>query len=122
MGEGCDGVMVGRILSAQPTRGADCRLRHPEPEGIEQIVGFAPPAALVAFYQDSPLAERSGVYLVDRSKQPVAAWTIGRFSPLTPADVRERRKIAGLNDGLDYRRWAEGNTALARSGSDAGER
>lgn len=84
------------IVSPAKTRGWKGRLRHPEPEGIARVSGFPPPQELIDFYRQAPFIERVEFYLVDHSRKPVAAWSIGAFSPLTPLDVREQRKISGV--------------------------
>jgi len=87
------------IISPARTRGADRRLRHPQPDGIEQICSFSPSPGLVDFYRNADVIERTEFYFVDESKQPAAAWFIGGFTPLTPQDVRERVKIVRV-DGI----------------------
>lgn len=105
------------IVSPAKTRGTRTRLRHPKPDGIDAIAGFAPTQELIDFYRQIPFVESVEFYLVDRSKKPPVAWPIGAFNPLTARDAREKAKIwsvAGipiaddLNKGLYF---------VARSGA-----
>ena len=91
------GIIRFSVISPIKTKGAKERLRHPEPHGIETVSGFSPSAELLAFYQQAPFLEDVEFYLLDRSKQPSIAWSIGGFSPLTVVDVRENRKVSGVN-------------------------
>ena len=86
------------IVSPWKTRGAAKRLRTPQIDGIEHIVGFPPPPELLALYQ-APFIESMEFYLVDRSKAPPAIWPIGAFNPLTAQDVREQKKVVEV-DGI----------------------
>ena len=87
------------IISPAKTRGAANRLRSPEVDGIQAIVGFAPSPELVGFYRQTPFIQSMEFYLVDRAKTPPAVWPIGAFSPLTPRDVRENRTVVQV-DGI----------------------
>jgi hypothetical protein len=84
------------VVSPVKTRGWKGRLRYPKPEGIARVCGFPPPQELIDFYRQAPFIDSVEFYLVDHSREPVAAWSIGAFSPLTPLDVREQRKISGV--------------------------
>ena len=88
------------IISPRRTRGGGARLRDPDPAGVQTVCGFSPQPELVQMYRDSPIVTLAEAYLVDRSKTPPKAWFIGGFSPLTAADVLERRKISGVTSGI----------------------
>ena len=44
------------VVAERRTRGAEARLRHPAPSEVAGIVGFAPPADLVPFFEQAPFA------------------------------------------------------------------
>lgn len=81
------------IISWVLTRGASQRLRKPNAEGIEQLVGFAPSAELIHFYNVWPHLEEVEFELVDNGTN--SRWFVGGFIPLTRADACERRNVAG---------------------------
>jgi hypothetical protein len=77
------------VVSDWRTRGAEGRLRYPAPSEVAGIVGFAPPADLVPFFEQAPFVERGEFQLVDRAHGAGRAWDISHFTPLTARDVRE---------------------------------
>lgn len=85
------------LISPRRVRGAEARLRHPEPRGIQALVGFEPPALLVEFFKNSRLVEETEFYLADNAVDPPKSWFIGGFTPLTRTDVAEQLKISGLS-------------------------
>lgn len=69
-------------------------------EIIGKILFFAFIALLLCTLgaiKEAPLVERTEFTLVDRSKTPPREWTIGVFIPLTLADTREGRAVAGVS-------------------------
>jgi hypothetical protein len=88
------------IISRHKTKNARARLRHPDPEAVEGLCGFAPPPELVAMHTSAPFVELVEFYLIDRSTKPPRSWFIGGFIPLTAKDVSEHRKISGMLEGI----------------------
>lgn len=87
------------VVSPLRTRGAEARLRSPEPSAVAGLVGFPLPTLLVEFYRTSPLVVESGLMVgTDRAE---TTCTIARFIPMTARDVREWRVISGV-DGLPF--------------------
>jgi hypothetical protein len=84
------------LVSSVRNRGSRSRLRTPDLEGVERECGFALPRELAQIYRDAPFIERLEFELVDTSRDPPPRWPIGRFNPLTAADVREWRSISGV--------------------------
>jgi hypothetical protein len=71
------------VVSDWRTRGAEGRLRYPAPSEVAGIVGFAPPADLVPFFEQAPFVEKGEFQLVDRAHGAGRAWDISHFTPLT---------------------------------------
>jgi hypothetical protein len=88
------------IILPYRTRGAPGRLRHPEPDGIATLCGFAPPQELLQLFLDGPFVEHMEFDLVDRRAQPPKEWSIGGFIPLTSLDVSAAREEFGVRDGI----------------------
>jgi hypothetical protein len=87
------------IVSERRMRGAQDRLRHPAPAEVAGIVGFAPPADLVPFFEQTPFIDRREFQLVDRASAD-RAWDIGRFIPLTARYVREAMAISSVKHAI----------------------
>ena len=62
------------VLAERRTRGAEARLRHPAPSEVAGIVGFAPPADLVTFFEQAPFVHRGEFQLVNRAHGADRAW------------------------------------------------
>lgn len=75
------------IVAPFRTRNAAARLRQPDPGGIEALVGFPVPAALVEFYASWPHLGKTEYYLVNPSTG--RSWFIGGFQPLSRVDAKE---------------------------------
>ena len=88
------------IVSSQIARGAEGRLRYPNPQGIAALTAIEPSAELVDFYRNATFVESTEFYLADHSKDPPFVWSIYRFHPLTVTDVREQLKINGRVPGI----------------------
>ena len=88
------------IVSERRMRGAEGRLRRPNATAVAGIVGFAPPADLVPFFEQSPFVDRGEFQLVDRADGVDRAWDIGRFIPLTARDVREALAISSVKHAI----------------------
>jgi hypothetical protein len=88
------------IVSERRTRGAEGRLRYPNATEVAGIVGFPPPADLVAFYERAPFLDRKEFQLVDPTQEAGRAWDIGEFIPLTARDAREASAISSVKQLL----------------------
>ena len=80
------------VVAERRTRGAEGRLRRPALSEVAGVVGFAPPADLVPFFEQAPF--------VDRDHGAGRAWEIGRFIPLTARDVREAASVSNVKQLL----------------------
>ena len=85
------------IVSEKRMRGAEDQLRHPAPSEVAGIVGFAPPADLVPFFEQAPFVDRRDFQLADSADR---AWDIGRFIPLTARYVREAMAISSVKHAI----------------------
>jgi hypothetical protein len=92
--------LVLPIVAERWTRGADARLRHPAPSEVAGIVGFAPPADLVHFFEQAPFVDRGEFQVVDRADGEDRAWDIGRFIPLAARDVRVAMAISSVKHAI----------------------
>jgi hypothetical protein len=81
------GIIRFSVVSPFRTRGARDRMRRPDPDGIEGLVGFPVPAPLVGFYRSWPHLEKSEFFLVDPATG--RDWFIGGFQPLALVDAKE---------------------------------
>jgi hypothetical protein len=88
------------IVSSRRMKGAEDRLRSPDPTGVETVCGFRPSADLVDLYRNAPMMTRSELILVDHSSDSARTWSIGGFFPLTAPDVSEMRAVTGVRDGI----------------------
>ena len=72
------------IVSDRRTRGAEGRLRYPNATEVAGIVGFPPPADLVAFYERAPFLDRKEFQLVDPTQE---ATNVREFEGFEPRDM-----------------------------------
>jgi hypothetical protein len=88
------------IISGVKSRGAQTRLRSPQPEGVAEVCGFPPPPELVSLFREANFVTQTEFILLDTSQAPPRRWEIGSFIPLTRRDVREARLVHGIRDGI----------------------
>jgi hypothetical protein len=87
------GIIRYSIISPILTRGAKTRIRSPNLEGVEKVVGFTPNSEIVNFYRQWPHIEKTEYYLVDSTNNK--NWFIGGFTPLSKIDIKEEIKVSG---------------------------
>ena len=97
------------IITPILTRGSRTRLRKPNIEGIEKVIGFPVSDEIIKFYKEWPYLEKTEYYLIDDNNNK--EWFIGGFEPISKIDVKEHIKTSyvkglpiadDLNMGLYY--------------------
>ena len=109
--------MIVRLSIIAPilTRGSKKRLRKPDLNGVEKLVGFCPSASLVDFYKNWPFLEKTEYYLVDKTRS--ANWFIGGFMPLAKIDIKEWLNVAGKHGLPIAENSDKGTYFIQRDGS-----
>jgi hypothetical protein len=91
------GVIVRfAIISPMRTRGADRRLRKPEPEKVEAKWRIKLPPALARLFREHPIVEKSEFYLAPDVSDRERWLYVYCFVPLSVVDVSEAKKSSGV--------------------------
>jgi hypothetical protein len=84
------------IISPMRTRGADRRLRKPQPQEVEAKWKVNLPSSLVPLFREHPIVEKSEFYLAPDASDRDRLLYVYSFIPLTVLDVSEAKKSSGV--------------------------
>jgi len=84
------------IISPMRTRGADRRLRKPQPKEVEAKWRVTLPPALAVLFREHPIVERSEFYLAPDPVDRDRLLYVYSFIPLTVLDISEAKKASGV--------------------------
>ena len=84
------------IISPMRTRGADRRLRKPQPLEVEKKWRVTLPPALADLYRKHPVIEKAEFYLAPDVSDRDRWLYVYSFIPLTVVDISEAKKSSGV--------------------------
>ena len=82
------------IIAPMRLRGAERRLRKPQPQGVEKKWGVKLPPVLAQLYREHPIIEKTEFYLAAEPSNPDGLLYIYSFTSLTVLDITEEKKVS----------------------------